>query len=668
MASNRAIDIVIKATDKASAELRTVSGEVKKLGAEAKTASDGTEKIGSALRGMGREALIMGAAVAGVAAALYKMGEAGAVVTQTTESFDMLMNNLGAAPDILAQMTAAVGGTVSEMDLMSATMTLVAGASSELAISMVNAAPQLLEIAKAANKLNPSLGSTTFLYESLARGIKRSSPLILDNTGLVIKVGEANEAYAASLGVTVEALTATDKQQALLNAALAAGEVLIDQVGGNTESATDAFARFKVEIKETANEISQELAPAVGEIVGSLGDFLRVARENRDELDMMADAYGANEVHMALMNGTIGDLTTRYNIATGAMADYRARMADVDLSNVQVVESSDRVFFAVGSMAGGISNAGSAFDAMEREARSAALATLEAEQAARDMADAATDLAAALYDVDVSTKGMWKAMSEAAIAAGATDTEIVQLALDTGLVSEAEARATVASNALITSVENASISYGNQVSALEHLANWQQLAADSANFLQDGEVALAASAAAAAERELALAESLIGTSGAATEAQGATEKYSGALAEVPTAVDTKITQTGMTTAQNRTGAYLTMLANIPTEKRTRIIQEYISSRTSDVAVGGGTPDVPGRAAGTPYVAQTGLAYLHQGEAVLPRNEARNYRDGGGGGTVVIAPIILERGDYTDANGDIMFEQIAEMIQAQQGAF
>ena len=120
MATNRAIDIVIKATDKASAEIRSVSGEVKKLGAEAKTASDGTEKIGNALRGMGREALIMGAAVAGVATALYKIGEAGAVVTQTGESFGLLMDDLGAAPDLLQQMTAAVGGTVSEMDLMSA--------------------------------------------------------------------------------------------------------------------------------------------------------------------------------------------------------------------------------------------------------------------------------------------------------------------------------------------------------------------------------------------------------------------------------------------------------------------------------------------------------------------------------------------------------------------
>ena len=312
MAGNREIQLIIKATDKASAELRSVSGEVKKLGAESKAASDGTAKIGDALRGLGKEAIIMGAAVVGVATALYKLGEAGAVVTQTGESFNMLMDDLGAAPNILAQMTAAVGGTVTEMDLMSATMTLVAGASSELARSMVDAAPQLLEIAKAANKLNPSLGSTTFLYESLARGIKRSSPLILDNTGLVIKVGEANQEYADALGVTVEALSATDKQQALLNAALKAGEVLIDQVGGNTDSATDSFARFKVEVKELWNEIATELSPAVGELVGGLGDLMRAGRESRDMLDDMAATYGANAVHMALMKGTIGEMKQEY--------------------------------------------------------------------------------------------------------------------------------------------------------------------------------------------------------------------------------------------------------------------------------------------------------------------------------------------------------------------
>ena len=77
------------------------------------------------------------------------------------------------------------------MKLMSATSTLLAGTSGDLATALGNATPQLLEIAKAANKLNPSLGDTAFLYESIATGVKRASPMILDNLGLTIKIGNS---------------------------------------------------------------------------------------------------------------------------------------------------------------------------------------------------------------------------------------------------------------------------------------------------------------------------------------------------------------------------------------------------------------------------------------------------------------------------------------------
>jgi hypothetical protein len=155
---------------------------------------------------------------------------------------------------------------------MQGVLKLTAGTSDELGSALAGAAPKLLEIAKASNKLNPALGDTAFLYDSISTGIKRASPLILDNLGIVVKVGEANKTYADQLGKTVAALTAEEKQMALLNATIAAGDTLISQVGGNVDSATDSYAQLEVGIANVTNELKILAAEGLGPVVGFLNE------------------------------------------------------------------------------------------------------------------------------------------------------------------------------------------------------------------------------------------------------------------------------------------------------------------------------------------------------------------------------------------------------------
>jgi hypothetical protein len=193
-------------------------------------------------------ALAGGVAAAGIAIKTAKeafdLAQEGAAIQQLEESFVRLNEKVFKTPDLLEDMQAATRNTVSPMKLMKGVMTLTAGASDEMAREFAEASPKLAEIAKAAQKLNPTLGDTAFLYDSIATGIKRSSPLILDNLGIVVKVGQANEAYAEKLGKTVEELTAMEKQQALLNATLEAGDQLINQVGGDVSSGMDKYAQM----------------------------------------------------------------------------------------------------------------------------------------------------------------------------------------------------------------------------------------------------------------------------------------------------------------------------------------------------------------------------------------------------------------------------------------
>lgn len=203
------------------------------------------------------------AAVTGAAVTLqqaFEFSKQGAELNQLTESFGLMNQEVFKTPDLLNQMSAAVNGTIKETDLMRGLLTLTAGTSREMSQAMAEAAPQLLEIAKASNKLNPALGDTAFLYESISRGIKRGSPLILDNLGIVVKIEEANQKWAAANGVLVSSMTAEEKTMALLNAVMESGDTLIAQVGGNVDSQADAWARLEVQLSTTLDKYKILLA------------------------------------------------------------------------------------------------------------------------------------------------------------------------------------------------------------------------------------------------------------------------------------------------------------------------------------------------------------------------------------------------------------------------
>ncbi len=249
------------------------------LGLKKEGFDKGVKSTKSGMKDMGKSFLTATAAIAGAGLAIYAagkqiyaVGKRGAIVTQTAESFEYLSEKIGLAPDILEQLRKASLNTIDDMTLMSSTATLLAGTSDELGKALGANTPQLLRIAKAANKLNPSLGTTSFMYESIALGIKRASPMILDNLGITVKLGAANEAMAKSLGKSVDALSAEEKQMALLNSVLGeSGERLLEQVDG-LDAATDSFAQLETKVSNLSDRLKADAAPAISNFVDKIND------------------------------------------------------------------------------------------------------------------------------------------------------------------------------------------------------------------------------------------------------------------------------------------------------------------------------------------------------------------------------------------------------------
>lgn len=265
----------------------------------------GLDRLGNVVSGGGLGMLLGGAAgVAGAVAigkTVWSLGELGAQSLTTKASYDSLMRSVGQSPALLDQLTRAAGGTVTEMKLMQLTNTALAGSTGALSTEMAGALPKLLEAGRAAALLNPSLGDAEFMFQSLITGIKRGSPMLIDNTGIVLKLGEATEAYAESVGKSVNDLTAQERSIAILRGTLAGADTLIKQAGGNLDSMTTDMQRSKIAADELKTALGELFAPTVAGAAGGFADLLdstRIALTG-SEIEKLANKIETVEAEIA---------------------------------------------------------------------------------------------------------------------------------------------------------------------------------------------------------------------------------------------------------------------------------------------------------------------------------------------------------------------------------
>src|SRR3990167_7574787 len=191
------------------------------------------------------------------------------------------MAKMGVAPDIMNRLREASGGLATDYETQLRVMRLVAGQSDEVARAMANASPTLIEMARAAVKLDPSIKSVDFAMESLSTGIKRQSVRWVDNLNIIVRSGAANEAYAQSIGKNVDQLTEEDKQMAYLNAVLAAHDTLLNQVGGSIDSNTDKYQKLSVGTRELKENLGVLVNEAIGPTIEKLTEMLEQVNRDR---------------------------------------------------------------------------------------------------------------------------------------------------------------------------------------------------------------------------------------------------------------------------------------------------------------------------------------------------------------------------------------------------
>ena len=237
-------------------------GGLDSLGTGAVGALEGLSALGISVSST---TLLLGAAaVAAVAAsaAFVALGLRGAAMPGVIQAFDVTSAKAGIlSKTLLGDLRAASRGTVSDLALMKSANLALAGASDEVARALGpgGGLAGLMNVARAQARATGQ--DVDFLFQSLVSGVKRSSPMLVDNTGLVLKVGDANEKMAQSLGKSVEQLTAAEKQIAILNATLEAGQSAVETYGSGPLQAAERIAQIQTQISNLLDRAALSIQP-----------------------------------------------------------------------------------------------------------------------------------------------------------------------------------------------------------------------------------------------------------------------------------------------------------------------------------------------------------------------------------------------------------------------
>ncbi len=298
MSKEQDLIIKIKAdTDKASKEVSTLTKDIKKLNTETKktgSSAGDISKVSKGFSGVSKAitGLIAGLGVLGVAMKAVEFAKLAGDAEQASQAFDTIFTDLGLnAVEEFEKIKEASKGLIDEASIKQSAVTAVS-----LGVPIEKLA-QLMEVARVKAKVMGTDVKSAF--NDLAVGIGRGSPMILDNLGLTIKLGDANQQYADEIGKTVEELTKQEKQIALTNAVIVAS--------------ADDMRRFGDSEKNT-NERTQELQASIVDLKVKIGEALlptmeKLTKETKKYVDGLTDADWST-----FQKGVEGTVTTLGNL------------------------------------------------------------------------------------------------------------------------------------------------------------------------------------------------------------------------------------------------------------------------------------------------------------------------------------------------------------------
>ena len=175
----------------------------------------------------------------------------------------------------LDKLKEATNGTMSEFDLFQQ-------ANNAMILGVTKNSDEMAEMFDIAQRLGRALGrDTKSSIESLVTGIGRQSRLMLDNIGIITKVGKANEEYARSLNKTVGELTDVERRQAFLNATMEAARQKLAMLPPEVKTFQDEIDAFDAAMSDLTNNIGTALGTAFLPLMRAMIKFSELMNPER---------------------------------------------------------------------------------------------------------------------------------------------------------------------------------------------------------------------------------------------------------------------------------------------------------------------------------------------------------------------------------------------------
>jgi hypothetical protein len=190
----------------------------------------------------------------------WDLAKLGVRAQQEANAFRNMAASYGmSADDIISDLKKVSANTID-----TATLIQKAGTAMMMGISP-DKLSKLMAIARATSKMTGQ--TVTKSFEDISLAVGRQSRMILDNLGIIVKAGEANEMYAEQLGKTSSELSEAEKKMAFLNATIVAGEDLMKRLGKQTKTTAEMFQSFEALVGNLKIGIGQGLVTAARWIV-----------------------------------------------------------------------------------------------------------------------------------------------------------------------------------------------------------------------------------------------------------------------------------------------------------------------------------------------------------------------------------------------------------------